>query len=96
MNRRLIKVKNFLIEEKYYCFVQNDFTQINASILFITGEKQYTNQIDHYRQRLKGRNGLIELGQSDDRLFMSENGKYRFRLTQQLIDKLIMVLEVYP
>ncbi|CAF3100134.1 unnamed protein product [Rotaria socialis] len=69
---------------------KNDFTQINASILFITGEKQYSNQIDHYRQRLKSRNGLIELGQCDDKLFMSENGKYRFRLTQQLIDKLIM------
>ncbi|CAF4869952.1 unnamed protein product [Rotaria sp. Silwood1] len=69
---------------------KNDFTQINASILFITGEKQYTNQIDHYRQRLKSRNGLIELGQCDDKLYMSENGKYRFRLTQQLIDKLIM------
>ncbi|CAF0931439.1 unnamed protein product [Rotaria sordida] len=69
---------------------KNDFTQINASILFLTGEKQYTNQIDHYRQRLKSRNGLIELGQCDDKLYMSENGKYRFRLTQQLIDKLIM------
>jgi hypothetical protein len=40
---------------------------------------------------LKSRNGLIELGECDERLFMSEDGKYRFRLTQQLIDKLIMV-----
>jgi len=69
---------------------KNDFTQINASILFITGEKQYTNQIDHYRQRLKSRNGLIELGECDEKLLMSEDGKYRFRLTQQLIDKLMM------
>ena len=58
--------------------------------MFITGEKQSTNQIDHYRQRLKSRNGLIELGDCDEKLCMSEDGKYRFRLTQQLIDKLIM------
>ncbi|CAF1248789.1 unnamed protein product [Adineta steineri] len=69
---------------------KNDFMQINASILFITGEKQYSNQIDHYRQRLKSRNGLIELGGCNDTLSMSEDRKYRFRLTQQLIDKLLM------
>jgi hypothetical protein len=69
--------------------------QINASILFITGEQQHTNQIDHYRQRLKSRNGLIELGGCNDKLCMSEDSKYRFRLTQQLIDKLIMVVDLF-
>lgn len=60
-------------------------------MLFVTGERQSTNQIDHYRQRLKSRNGLIELGECDEQLKMSEDGKYRFRLTQLLIDKLIIV-----
>ncbi|UJR09297.1 hypothetical protein I4U23_013540 [Adineta vaga] len=69
---------------------KNDFTQINASILFITGERQHSNQIDQYRQRLKSRNGLIELGGCNDKLCMSEDGKYRFRLIQRLIDKLLM------
>lgn len=60
-------------------------------MLFVTGERQSTNQIDQYRQRLKCRNGLIELGGCDEQLKMSEDGKYRFRLTQFLIDKLILV-----
>ena len=70
---------------------QNDFTQINGSILFLTGESHSTRLIDRYRQRLKSRNGLIELGQCDDQLRMSEDGKHRLRLTQQMIDKLLMV-----
>lgn len=82
-----MSIKNF-----FFRFIQNDFTQINASILFLTGEKQYTNQIESYRQRLKSRNGLMELGECNEKLLMSENGKYRFRLPQQLVDKLIMVL----
>ena len=68
--------------------------QINASMLFIAGERQQANQIDQYRRRLKARNGLIELGGCNDKLQMSEDGKYRFRVTQQLIDKLVMVLSL--
>jgi hypothetical protein len=63
-------------------------------MLFVTGERQQANQIDQYRRRLKARNGLIELGACNDKLQMSEDGKYRFRLTQQLIDKLLMVLNL--
>jgi hypothetical protein len=62
-------------------------------MLFVTGENQSTSIIDRFRRRLKSRNGLIELLHCDDQLRMSENGKSRYRVTQQLVDKLLMVKE---
>lgn len=86
------KVKRtFLRRSTIIRLIQNDFTQINSSILFVTGTNERREIVEKYRQRLKGRNALIEIGFTDDQLRMSEHGKTQFRLTQAMLEKSLMV-----
>ena len=50
--------------------------------------------MEKYRQRLKARNGLIQMNSCDEQLRMSEQGKYQFRLTQAMVEKSLMVTRI--
>lgn len=69
---------------------KNDFTQITASILFVHGENFWNEKLEKYRQKLRGKNAVIEIGFADEQLRMSEQGKYQFRLTQSTLEKFLM------
>lgn len=75
----------------FFSSFQNDLTKINSSILFIEAKNQSCEKLDRYRRRLKSRNSLIRLESCDNQLRMTEQGKSRFRLTQQTIEKFLMV-----
>ncbi|CAF0888185.1 unnamed protein product [Didymodactylos carnosus] len=69
---------------------KNDLLTIKSSILFVNGQYSKCESLEQYRTHLQVRNGFVLVNECNEKLLMSENGKYRLRLTQQVIDKLIM------